>query len=323
MKTAIIVFTNRGERLSQDICKDLDGAYIFINKNVSGGIKSVLQKIFISYDNIIFISAVGIAVRMLAPYIKSKTEDPAVVVMDDMGKYAVSLLSGHIGGANSLAKKLEKITGAEAIITTASDGRNIEAVDMFAKRLNLHIEDMKMAKKITAIMVNGGNIYYESEIKASIGYDNINNKNYEGAIYVTSLKNISCDKPVCILVPKNLVVGIGCKRGKSKMEILNALEKVFKENNLNIRSICGIASIDIKKNEMGIVELSKQLNCPFFTFSKEDICKVQHMFTSSDFVKSKVGVTSVCEPCAYLAGGELIVKKSIVNGITIAVGRKK
>ena len=194
---------------------------------------------------------------------------------------------------------------------------------MFAKRLNLHIEDMEMAKKITAIMVNGGNIYYESEVKASIGYDNVNNKNYEGAIYVTSLKNISCNKPLCILVPKNLVVGIGCKRGKSKVEILNALEKVFKENNLNVKSICGIASIDIKKNELGIVELSKQLNCSFVTFSKEDICKVQHIFTSSSFVKSKVGVTSVCEPCAYLAGGELIVKKSIVNGITIAVGRKK
>lgn len=322
MKCACIAYTKAGEAVAKRIKDGIGDVTIFKNSGYDGGIKSIMGYIFESYGRIVFVCAAGIAVRMTAPYLKDKTKDPAVVVVDDMGRYAISLLSGHIGGANELAGEVAGILGAEAVITTASDIRSIESVDMFAKRYGLEIENMKDVKDITAIMVNGGAINFVSEIKASINYGNISESEYEGCILITSKEKVQCSKLFCILRPKNLNIGLGCRRGKSKEEILKAVQEVFKANNLSIKSVKSVSSIDIKKNETGIIEACEALACRFNIFSAKDIRPVEDRFDKSPFVESVVGVSSVAEPCACLAGGKLIVKRTAYDGVTVAVARE-
>lgn len=323
MKLACISFTSSGQKISSKLQKNLKHDVIEINKETfDDKIKNHIKEIFNSYEGIIFVSSTGIAVRMIAPYVKDKTRDPAVVVVDDLGKYSISLLSGHIGGANELAVEVSNVLKALPIVTTASDGRGIDAVDVFAKRYSLKIEDMEQAKILTSMMVEGKNIKLLSEVNVTLNYPNIVEDNEDGLIIITSNEKIKYNKPICILRPKNLYLGIGCRKGKSKEEILKAVHKVFHENNLSLNSIKSIGTIDIKKDEKGIIEASRELKCDMKIFSKEDIEKVQSKFTESNFVLSNVGVTSVCEPCAYLLGGEIIVKKTALNGVTVAVSRR-
>lgn len=322
MRAACITYTDSGQSIAEIIESGMKNVTVFRNSDYDGGIKSIIGDIFKSYDRIAFICAAGIAVRMIAPYVRRKTVDPAVVVVDDMGRYSISLLSGHIGGANELAREIADLIGAEAVITTGSDARGIEGVDMFAQRYGLEIESMEDAKEITSIMVNGGGIRLISEIETSINYGNISDDVYKGCILVTSQERVDCLRPYCVLRPKNLNIGIGCRRGKSSQHILNAIYEVFRANNLSMKSIKSVSSIDVKRNENGIIEACHILGCKFMTFSAMEIRSLKGMFTKSAFVESKVGVPSVAEPCACLGGGKLIVGKNIINGVTIAVARE-
>ena len=339
MKIAVISFTSSGKEISEKIKKKLsvlDSSKLYnvieiTKQTFDDKVSNHMEDIFSLYDAIIFIASTGIAVRLIAPYVNSKTSDPAVIVIDDLGKYAISLLSGHIGGANELTLEISGILKSKAIITTASDGRGIDAIDVFAKRNNFYIEDMKMAKVLTALMVEGKRIKLISEVDVKINYENIEyiKDSYEGIIIVSSYQDIEQylnkedDRPVCILRPKNLNIGIGCRRGKTKEEIKFGIEEVFKDNNLSLNSVRNIGTIDIKHDEAGIIEVSKELNAEMILFSKSDIEGVSDKFDKSKFVKSNVGVTSVSEPSAYLLGKEMLVYKKIFSGVTIAVSRSE
>ena len=319
MKLACIAFTSAGliiaDRIKESDCFEID---IFDKYSY----KEQLGDIFNQYEYIVFIASAGIAVRLSAPYLLHKAVDHAIVVIDDMGRFSISLVSGHLGGANELALKLSKILKCQPIITTASDGRNIEAVDVFAKANGLYIESLEDAKKITAMMIEGRGIKLESESKLQLGYDNITDTGYEAIVIVSSKEKISKAMPCCILRPRNINVGIGCRRGKSKEDVLKAIEEVFDKHDLSKRSIKTVATVDIKADEQGIAETCRELDCSMRVFDRESIGKVESLFESSDFVKSEIGVSAVCEPCAYLAGGRLIVHKTVVNGITIAVSKE-
>lgn len=320
MKLACITFTSSGAKIAESIkASDLFEVDIFDKHHY----KEQLDDIFSQYKYIVFISSTGIAVRLVATYLLHKAVDPAIVVIDDLGRFSISLLSGHLGGANELALKLSEILKCQPIITTATDGRNIEAVDMFAKANGLYIESLEAAKKITAMMLENRKIKLESEVKLKSGYENISDIGYEAVVIVSSRQRISKAMPCCILRPRNINIGIGCRRGKSKEDIMKAIDEVFDRQDLSKRSIKAVATVDIKADEQGIVEACKELGCSMRIFDRESIGKVEGLFDSSDFVKSEIGVASVCEPCAYLAGGRLIVHKTIVNGITIAVSKEE
>lgn len=336
MKVACISFTNSGREIGESLVERGDEnlnivVHHFQNSNVEGGIKHILKELVRDYDGIVFISAMGIAVRMISPYIVSKIVDPAVVVVDDLGRYSISLLSGHIGGGNQLCKWVTEILGAEAIITTASDGRGIESVDMFAMRMNYQMENMQTVKRLTTMMVNGESIGFYSEMEDKIKYDNIvdisdleevNSKEVSGIICVTSNKNAQIELPHTILRPKNLNVGVGCKKGICGKRIIEAIISTLKDNSLSEKSIKSINTIEIKKDELGIIESSRYFKCPMNIYTVEEIKSVEDMFQGSSFVKDTVGVSSVSEPCAYLAGGKLVVEKTKCNGITIAVSKE-
>lgn len=317
MRLACIAFTEEGLKIAEIMRQSFE-VDIYDKYNY----KEQLDNIFSNYKGIVFISSTGIAVRLCAPYINHKTVDPAVIVIDDLGRYCISLLSGHLGGANQLTQELAGKLNCQAIITTASDGRNIDAIDMFAKKNQLYIESMEDAKKITAMMLEDKKIKVESECKVGLRYHNLVDEDYDGVVFLTSRNTLTSEKPYVVLRPKNLNIGLGCRRGKTRDEIIQAIQEVFTENNLSIKSIKSIATVDVKKDEQGIHEACQYFGCSIQIYGREEISRVQENFSASDFVKSSIGVSAVCEPCAYLAGGEIIVSKTAKNGITIAVAKE-
>lgn len=333
MKLACLSFSEKGGLLGENI-KGLEGKHSIIhieNSKYDGGIKEFLKDNWNEFQGFIFISATGIAVRMINPYIRNKAVDPAIVVMDDYGKYSISLLSGHLGGANEIALWISKKINTIPVITTASDSRNIESIDMFAKKNNYYIDDMKSITEITAMMVNHKKIGFYTEDKNIIKYNNLmiikdlekKDKSLNGIIIISSKDNIeTLNIPYTILRPRNINIGIGCRKGIEKDIILEAIDIALKSKNLSPKSINSMGTIEVKKEERGIIKAAKQLNCPLKIFTIEEIGKTDHLFEKSQFVKDTIGVYSVSEPSAYLLGGELIVNKLKHKGVTISISKK-
>lgn len=334
MKVACLSFTDKGRDLGEKLKSIKNHKYKidhYSNRDIDGGIKEALKSIWEEYDGIIFISATGIGVRMSADFIKHKTIDPAIVVIDDLGRFSISLLSGHIGGGNQLAKDIAEEIGAISVITTATDSRGIESIDIFAKKNNYYIEDIKSITSITSMMVNGENIGLYTEDNKMINYDKLTEikdlKNIapkvKGLIIVSSKKEFkNINIPYTILRPKNINIGIGCRKGVAGERIIQAIEEELKRFNLSTNSIGSIATIELKKDEAGIIQASKYFNCPLKIFTVEEIKEVEDKFSKSQFVKDTVGVYSVSGPVAFLQGGKIISEKSKHNGITISISKE-
>jgi cobalt-precorrin 5A hydrolase len=333
MKLACFSFTDKGFILGERLSNIYNTKYKiehFSNSKVEGGIKNILNKSWSFYDGFIFISATGIAVRMINPFIESKSKDPAIVVVDDMGKFSISLLSGHLGGANVVAQWIGESIGAIPIITTASDNRGIDSIDMFAKRNNYYIEDMNSVTRLTSMMVNDRRIGFYSEEDCDFNYNNVEfvhdleyiDETLDGIIIVSSKENLAqIPIPYTVLRPRNLNVGIGCRLGIDAEHIIEAIKASFREKNLSTNSISKFGTVEVKKHEIGIIKAAEHFNCPLKIFNLEEIEEIQDMFQKSQFVKDTIGVYSVSEPCAYFLGGELITRKSRYNGVTISISR--
>lgn len=334
MKIACLSFTDKGRLIGEKLKKVSNSKYkidLYSNKDIDGGIKKIFKSIWNKYYGIIFISATGIAFRMSAPFIKHKTVDPAIIVIDDLGRFSISLLSGHIGGGNQLTKDMAEAIEAIPVITTATDGRNIESIDIFAKRNNYYIEDIKSITPITSMMVNGQSIALYTEDKKKINYNKLkivrNLKDIEdkikGLIVVSSNKKFeNINIPYTILRPKNINIGIGCRKGVACEKIIEAIEEELKKFNLSKESIKSIGTVEVKKDEKGIIEASKYFNCPLKIFTIEDIRKVENKFSKSEFVKDTIGVYSVSGPVAFLQGGNMVSEKSTHSGITISISKE-
>ncbi len=277
-----------------------------------------LEKNFNLYDGHIFIMATGIVIRKIAPLIKSKDIDPAVLVVDEGENFVISLISGHIGGANELAYKVAQSYSLTPIITTSSDITGKIAIDTLAQKLNCEMESLTKAKEITSLIVDNKNVDILLPKNVKIG----ESENSAGVVVVSNKKNID----IMRLYPKNLIVGIGCKRGTSKEELVKGLDTVMKKHNLAYESIKKIATVDIKANEIGIIELAKDLGRNLVIITREDIKKVEDDFIGSEFVKNQIGVGCVSEPCALLASngnGNFLEQKYVYNGITISIYEEK
>lgn len=290
-------------------------------------------------ERIIFVSSTGIAVRAMAPFIQKKDKDPGVVVVDLWAKYAISLLSGHLGGGNDLTLKVAEILDCEPIITTATDGLGIVAPDIIAKNNNLIIDNLKTAKHIAALLVNGLSVGLKDDcnmVKATKGYVKLNELKND-SIWITDRLNfennctddvqgISCsyDKErILKLIRKDIILGIGCRRDTPYEKIDSFVRSSLKQHNFDIRSVSKIVSVDVKKNEQGIIKFAESLDVPFETFAREEIRTVQNKYEKSEFVLKTLGITGVCEPSVDLGGGHVIISKIKHEGMTLAIGRKR
>lgn len=269
---------------------------------------------FSQYDGHIFIMASGIVIRKIASLIGTKDKDPAVLLIDEGKHFVISLLSGHLGGANELTYSLANILKLVPVITTSSDVTGKIAVDTISQKINAELEDLKSAKDVTSLIVNGQkvNILLPKNVKVS------DKNSADGFILVSNKKNIEYTR----IYPKNLILGIGCKKDIKAEDILSAIEDCLDKNNLDIKSVKKVATVDVKENEKGLIDAAKFLNLDLEIISRDEIKKIQNQFEGSDFVEKAIGVRAVSEPVALLSSvgnGKFLVMKEKYNGITISI----
>lgn len=274
-----------------------------------------LNEKFKDYDAHIFIMATGIVVRKISNLIKSKDIDPAVIVIDEAGNFCISLLSGHLGGANELTNILAKYLNLIPVITTSSDISGKIAVDTISQKLKSKIDNLEKAKNVTALIVDGKNV--DLLLPKNVFVKEINSSS-SGLIINSNKKNIEISR----IYPKNIILGIGCRKNILEENIKNAVNEVLTKNNIAIESVKKIASIDIKKDEKGLLDFAKNLNVDLEFIESEKIKKVEEQFKKSTFVLKNVGVSSVSAPAAFLASnknGKFIEEKFILNGVTVSI----
>ena len=351
MKMHVISFTQAGFSLSERMQTLFPDDEITLSFGGMAGEDSKIQKYSLKHKNIslaewtkthfqkgnclVFIGAAGIAVREISPFVSKKTEDPAVLVIDEKGSFVIPILSGHIGGANEMARKIAGKLGATPVITTASDVNNLPAIDEFAAKNNLSINDMNLAKGFAAKMLQAI-CHYDRKTDRHFDLKTADfhseprsiNRHSEPRRGEESFPKFSISvyikNDILNLIPRCLILGVGCKKGKSVEELLSFVQETLKNYNIDERSLEKIASIDLKKDEKGILALSKKLSVPFVTFSAEELRQIPQKVSHSDFVEKSVGVDNVCERAVFASGAEeLIVTKVSKNGMTLAVGSKK
>lgn len=326
MKIAVYSFTDSGREISSKL-KLLEEHEITEKSSDKFKISKEIANDFYNFDAIVFVSSTGIAIRLVAKYIESKKTDPAIIVIDDTGRFTIPILSGHIGGANELAEKISRYLNNTPVITTASEGRGIEAIDLFAMRCGYEIESFESAKNIMTMILNNRKIAFYSETDEKpnncdlIASDDFEDSEVDGWLIVSSRK-IKTVKPQCRLIPKNLNIGMGLRRGVSYETLYSVLEEVLSVNNLDIRGISTVSSIDIKGDEEGLLELVEKLGVELILYSGKEINELEADYEKSDFVKKNIGVYAVSEPCAILTGGEVLVSKYKRDGVTVSVARK-
>ena len=289
---------------------------------IKGGASRWAEEGFKEADALIFCCASGIAVRAIAPHVKSKTTDPAVIVTDEMGKFVIPLLSGHIGGANELASLIADSLGSIPVVTTATDIHGLFAVDVFATKNHLKIKSMKLAKDVSAELLNGKEIGFKSDLPITGELPKGLVKGEAELGILVSKENRSPFEKTLRLVPQSYAVGLGCRKDKEGTELEEFFLRKLSENGVTPDEVRCIASIDLKKDEAGLIALSKKYKIPFVCFSAEDLLNVEGEFSSSEFVKKTAGVDCVCERAAKAAmAKEIIVKKQAENGMTFALGK--
>jgi len=301
------------------------------------------EAVFSLYDGLIFIMAAGIVVRVIAPYINDKQFDPAVVVIDDAALHAISLLSGHLGGANELTRQVASLLGAVPIITTATDVAHKPAADILAVKLNLAIEPFDQLKTINASIVNEDKVlfciddhlsqverYIELAQEMGVELHSMaklkNSDDYDSAVIITD-QELYMVKPYLYLRPATLAVGIGCRRNTPSTLIFEALSQACRLIGRSMKSIAVMASADLKKNEIGLLAAGQQLVIPIKFYNNDLLrhCIVEQQLIESDFVKKELGVGNVCEAAALLVGESttLLLPKTKYPQVTIAIAEVK
>lgn len=291
------------------------------------------------YDALIFISAIGIAVRMIAPHIRSKLTDPAVIVIDDAAKHAVSVLSGHVGGANALTRQIASVLGAEPVITTATDVNRIEAPDAVAAELGMRPCPKSEIQTLNSALVDGKEIlwaidkelsnadFYTQKLKrhgfstVSMTQEEIFGKK-DLAVFLT--ENAGKErKGLLYLQPKRLIAGIGCRRDVPAEVIRNALQKACMQIGQDIARVSEIASTVVKSDEQGILMLASSLGIETVFFDNEVLEKTikRYHLPESAFVKRQIGVGNICEAAALSAveDGTTALPKTKYTKVTVAL----
>ncbi len=337
MKIAIISVSDKGQELAFNLKTemDLDSTIIrcdLFHKNV----KECFPILFYEYDAIIAIMASGILIRSIAPLVESKLTDPAVINIDDNGKFVISTLSGHLGGANELTNKIASLIDATPVITTSTDVNNKLGIDVLAHDLYLSIDDAKEILHFNKAILEGREISLTVNPNKDFEYlfEYLNNVTLEINVSIYYSSKVDMDEiQVCldehrmVLRERKVVVGIGCRRGKECEFIHHGLKESLDELRILPSRVNLLASAEIKKDEKGILELSEKMDIPveFVDMDKLRLFESNDV-SKSEFVFSKFGIYGVSEPSALIMAGfdsKLIYKKTSYDGVTIAVAVSK
>ncbi|MCL2134527.1 MAG: cobalt-precorrin 5A hydrolase [Candidatus Bathyarchaeota archaeon] len=354
---AVIAVTRQGVETAITIKQTLDTEglknSVFVpRKYYTGNVCNFVEKMgdfvkenYCKFDAIVAVMATGITIRAVAPYLESKLTDPAIVGVDALGKFVISLLSGHYGGANDLTKIIAKGIGATPVITTASDSMGKQSIDELAKILHLTIENPKSLVPVNAAIVNGdrvvlvlvGDVKIPVDVVEGFEVKWVKNcdeaveivKCYDaGAVVTRELVKLDFSKPVTLLRARRIVVGLGCRKDSCCEHLVEAVNVALKTVGLSAGRIDVFASVDIKQDSAAMLNAAKLFNLPFEFLSVEVLRSLSHQDLSPDskLVQEKIGVGGVCERAALIIAGKnsnLILKKICLNGVTVAIAEGK
>ena len=298
-------------------------------RNEEAPLEVLVKQAFSSADALIFWCAAGIAVRSIAPYLSHKSKDPAVLVLDEKGTHCISLLSGHMGGANALTRTVSELCGAEPVITTGTDMEHRFSVDEFARCNGFVVTDWEKAKRISVDVLAGKTLKIAGllEKEQYCPVEGMEEHAWtagelpdDADVWITS-RQLPVPAQVLQLIPKDLTIGIGCRRGTNCSALQTALARFLEQTGLDARGICRITSIDRKKEEQGLIDLAAELKVPFVTYTSEELLQAPGEYPSSEFVREITGVDNVCQRSAMLGAGDdaiCLAEKTVVDGITMA-----
>jgi cobalt-precorrin 5A hydrolase len=336
--TAVYAVTERGARLGETLTGHLD-ATLFVPARLAGpfpgtpyaSLSELVARTFDRFSAHVFLCACGIAVRVIAPHLRDKTVDPAVVVMDDSGRFAVSLLSGHLGGANDLAVTVARVLGATPVVTTATDAAGAPAVEVLARELGLAMDNPVAVRRVNATLAAAGQVAVFDPLGV---FPVIDPQKARFFTWLSAPVPPDPDTPLVVvdwrtgpetperlyLRPPVLAVGVGCRRGAPAGNILDLVERVCLAAGASRKSIGVLASIEAKRDEAGLLEAAAVLGVPTRFFSAEQLATVP-VPTPSATVAKHMGVASVCEAAAILAstGGRLLTVKTSSELATAAL----
>ena len=354
-ETAIVALTRKGVELGRRLRPLLPGSHLYLPEKFAAEGKpgehsflppaeEVVREVFHRYRYLVLIMAVGIAVRLIASQLRDKYQDPGVVAVDDAGTFSISLLSGHIGGANELSQKIASFLGAQPVVTTASEVGETISVDLLGKEFRWELEDNRNVTKVSAALVNGERvgIYQDAgernwwpetiplpdNVRIFTSIEALLKADCTVALIITDRiidKEHQALLPAYTVIyrPKSLVIGIGCNRGTMGAEIEAAVAGVFSEHGLSLKSIRNVATIDLKKSEAGLMEFARKYHLPIEYFDKESLRDADFPSPASDVALKYVGTPAVCESAAILSSGTslFVPKANFKSAVTVAVAR--
>jgi cobalt-precorrin 5A hydrolase len=348
LQVAIIAITGNGARMGAELQRGIaESALFVIDKHATGeahpfscGVQALAERLWPEYGGFIFIMATGIVVRSIAPLLQAKDVDPAVVVLDDAGRFAVSLLSGHLGGANALAKLCAGLTGGTAVITTATDANDLPSFDMLAKDNGWLIDDLSRVKTLNALLLEAKEIavvdrgdavreYFAGKGSLTFHKDFAQAvmSRADGQVVVSNriLPRRHVTERTLVLRPLNLCLGIGCNRGTAAEEIESVVTANLERLSLSIKSVHCIATATAKEDEAGLLAFAAQSGIELRFFESEALNQVEMPSPPSAHALAAIGARGVAEPAALLAsaGGRLLLHKVKDGNVTLAIAESE
>ncbi len=349
MRCAVLAVSHRGAALSRRVRDALDADVdVYVNEKYMaaapdgaspyGRLSEYVGEIFHRYDAVVFISAAGIAVRMIAPHLAGKLEDPAILVMDEGGRHVISLLSGHVGGANFLARQLAASIGGEAVITTATDAEGILAPDAIASELGLRPFPKLRIEEINSALLQGRRIpYYVDDRLSQAGFYQSRLGEYhlpvfrmereafpgEGLRVFVTEKVGGEEEGVLYLIPRRLIAGIGCRFGTSEKLLQQALESACRRIGRELSAVDLLASTEAKREEAGLLDMARTLGKELRFFDNGTLQSRIDAYglRESSFVREQIGVGNVCEAAALacVQAGRFALPKTKYEKVTVAL----
>ncbi|WP_077210556.1 cobalt-precorrin 5A hydrolase [Bacillus dakarensis] len=351
---AIVAITKHGVEIARKLLGSFQGADLYYMKKFEkgdelerdirmfdGSVRLLLPSLFKEYKGIVCIISLGAVVRMIAPLLIDKKTDPGIVVIDDKGENVISVLSGHLGGANELTIEVAEMLGANPIITTASDVQKTIPVDLFGKKFGWVWDSAEKLTPVSASVVNEEQIaivqesgekdwwHYDRPLPPNMTlYGSVEealDHEFDAALVIThrllSQKEQEILHNGVVFRPKVIVIGMGCNRGTKPEEIQSVIMDTLQELNFSTKSVKALCTIDLKKDEEGLLETVQKFGWEFITYTPEELNSI-HIEQPSDTVFKYTGAYGVSEPAALLYSGaeglNLVKKKS--GNVTISVG---
>ncbi len=318
-KIVLLAVTDGGQRLAVQIAQGLPEATVIEART---GLGELLPQLWLQYDGFIFVMATGIVVRLIAPLIKDKKSDPCVVVLDEKGRFAISLLSGHLGGGNELAHEVATITNGQAVITTASDTLGHTALDLWAREQGLAVADHEKLTQASAKLVNNGRLRVCSDLPGLPLPDDFGIVANPAEADCLISNRVGVESDALRLIPRNLVVGMGCNRNTSATDIEAVFVEALAQHGLAEQAVRNLASIDLKADEAGLLAFAESRKLRIDFYNKDQLNGVADV-SRSDAVMRATGAKGVAEPAALLSADsdKLLVRKMKWKDVTIAVAQ--